>query len=347
MTDKLAKFTITENEPLNASFSLKEENIQVNFKVEENEPLQANFRLVENEPLQANFSVNNEPLKASFVVDITPTKISELENDVGYITVDEVPDGMTDEQKQRLSNLNVQYKEVIVPTQDLDLSTVFVDDCGSEYGFSYNAERNSIFPQNSGIDESYSYGKITFDVVVDTTIEVSFFQWAESYYDYGLISELDTSLDFGTEEEYTKWNGREYGEISDTIIYEVPAGSHFITFKYIKDISYGEGDDCFEITNIKINGFETRKLINYDTGEEINLKTDLSDYYTKNEVNKLIPRNLSSFNNDVGYITKSAIPTVPTKTSQLTNDSNFTTKTYVDGLVGNVESLLKNINSGS
>ena len=34
-------------------------------------------------------------------------------------------------------------------------------------------------------------------------------------------------------------------------------------------------------------------------------------------------------------------PVIPSKTSELTNDSNFATKSYVDGLVGNISSLLE------
>lgn len=49
---------------------------------------------------------------------------------------------------------------------------------------------------------------------------------------------------------------------------------------------------------------------------------DLTDYYTKQEVNSLIP----------------------TKTSDLTNDSNFITKSYVDGLVGDINTALDTIN---
>lgn len=37
---------------------------------------------------------------------------------------------------------------------------------------------------------------------------------------------------------------------------------------------------------------------------------------------------------------------IPTQTSQLINNSDFTTKSYVDGLVGNIETILNNINSG-
>ena len=36
-------------------------------------------------------------------------------------------------------------------------------------------------------------------------------------------------------------------------------------------------------------------------------------------------------------------PTIPTKTSDLTNDSDFTTKEYVDGIVGNINTLLSEV----
>lgn len=40
-------------------------------------------------------------------------------------------------------------------------------------------------------------------------------------------------------------------------------------------------------------------------------------------------------------------PTIPTQTSQLTNNSDFTTKAYVDGLVGNVEAILTTLTTGN
>ncbi len=44
------------------------------------------------------------------------------------------------------------------------------------------------------------------------------------------------------------------------------------------------------------------------------------------------------------YADLSGKPTIPAKTSDLTNDSDFTTKAYVDGLVGDINSVLDAIN---
>ncbi len=52
---------------------------------------------------------------------------------------------------------------------------------------------------------------------------------------------------------------------------------------------------------------------------------DLSNYYTKGEVDNLIPE-------------------VPTNISYFTNDSDYTTKSYVDGLIGDINDYLDLIN---
>lgn len=40
-------------------------------------------------------------------------------------------------------------------------------------------------------------------------------------------------------------------------------------------------------------------------------------------------------------------PTIPSKTSDLTNDSDYTTKTYVDNMIGNLETILETLDTGS
>ncbi len=60
---------------------------------------------------------------------------------------------------------------------------------------------------------------------------------------------------------------------------------------------------------------------NWELLGKIGVHIDLSNYYTKQEVNNLLPTNLSD----------------------LTNDSDFTTKTYVDGLVGDINTALDSI----
>lgn len=98
---------------------------------------------------------------------------------------------------------------------------------------------------------------------------------------------------------------------------------------------------------------------------EKQIEIDLDDYYTKQEVNSLIPTTLSQLGDDSthrlvtdsekntwnnksdfsgNYNDLTNKPTIPSKTSDLTNDSDYTTKTYVDGLVGNINTALDTIN---
>lgn len=67
---------------------------------------------------------------------------------------------------------------------------------------------------------------------------------------------------------------------------------------------------------------------------ETQLQTILQSYYTKTETNTLLNG-------------KANVSDIPTKTSDLTNDSDYTTKTYVDNIVGNIESILETLDIGN
>lgn len=97
---------------------------------------------------------------------------------------------------------------------------------------------------------------------------------------------------------------------------------------------------------------------------------DLSDYYTKtqadtllngkqntiNSSNKVDSSNVDDTLSNNKFVTpqekatwndKAETSDIPTKTSDLTNDSDFTTKTYVDGLIGEIDTALDTINGES
>ena len=129
-------------------------------------------------------------------------------------------------------------------------------------------------------------------------------------------------------------------------------------------------NDSGYLTSIP-DGYATEEYVqsaieSIDTPE---INTD--DYYTKEEVNNLIPATVSELTNDAGYITeqdisdksdighthslseitdyqepdlsgyalKSELPTVPTKTSELTNDSNFATTEEVEEVRASIPNI--------
>ena len=99
----------------------------------------------------------------------------------------------------------------------------------------------------------------------------------------------------------------------------------------------------------------------YELLGKIGIQVDLTDYYTKTETNNLLATKQPLINNDnklsaslVSGLSTVATsgsyndllnkPSIPSKTSDLTNDSDFTTKSYVDGLVGDINTALDTIN---
>lgn len=92
-----------------------------------------------------------------------------------------------------------------------------------------------------------------------------------------------------------------------------------------------ESEQWIEVTNDN-NYFEYVYINNkWEELGEIGVQVDLTDYYTKTETNTLLNG-------------KANTSDIPTKTSQLTNDSDFTTKSYVDGLVGDISNVIDAIN---
>lgn len=69
---------------------------------------------------------------------------------------------------------------------------------------------------------------------------------------------------------------------------------------------------------------------------------NLSDYYTKKEVDSKIPTKVSQLTNDKGYLTAhqdlssyAKKSELPKKVSELTNDSGYATESYVAGVIAN------------
>ena len=103
---------------------------------------------------------------------------------------------------------------------------------------------------NAGIDSSFSYGILKFDFLEETTVTLSCISYGESNFDYGIVSNLDSQLSINNSADSTNVLKSYKGLSSasaDTITLTVPSGSHFITFKYIKDTSTSSNGDYFKI----------------------------------------------------------------------------------------------------
>lgn len=121
----------------------------------------------------------------------------------------------------------------------------------NEYDFTKTSD-GYYTSQNAGVHNSYSYGGFKFNFTQSTTITIRCISYGEAEHDYGIVSNLDTSLDWDNNADTTGVKKAFSGENESSSSYvdltmTVPPGSHFITFKYIKDSSVHKNGDYFKI----------------------------------------------------------------------------------------------------
>lgn len=134
-------------------------------------------------------------------------------------------------------------------TKTFDLSTISNEKGTATYGFTRSG--GVLTPANKGVHDSYAYAKLTFDMPADGTLTLGVTQSSEKNYDFGLVSNLDSSLaQSASVDSSVKYNAKGL-DGSTTITYtNVTKGSHFITIKYKKDGSSSSGSDAFNITSL-------------------------------------------------------------------------------------------------
>ena len=111
----------------------------------------------------------------------------------------------------------------------------------------------------------------------------------------------------------------------------------------------GKGLSTNDFTNDfknKLNGIETGAQVNKIETIKVNGSTQT---ITNKSVDISVPTKTSDLSNDSNYITKDInnLTNYYTKTQIDTTLNSYATKTYVDNLIGDIETLLYNINRGS
>lgn len=145
--------------------------------------------------------------------------------------------------------------------------TVTKPDSGS-YTFALNSN-NYYESNNKGVQSSYALAKITFTAPRnDSIFALDCISYGENNYDYGLLSNLDTTLSSNnTVDNSSMLYYNFYGKASTNVVRitytGITAGEHFIYVKYRKDGSADSGYDSFQFKvverilkyqNVKIYG---------------------------------------------------------------------------------------------
>ena len=132
---------------------------------------------------------------------------------------------------------------------------------------SWNVESTGTYPfelntngyyesTNKGHDNSYSYATLNYSGFDELVLEC--INFAESNYDYGIISQPDVQLSESTKDDGATGSTKVFknfqGESStNPVQLTIPSdeGSHFITIKFRKDSSSAEGNDSLQFKVIE------------------------------------------------------------------------------------------------
>ena len=136
---------------------------------------------------------------------------------------------------------------------------------GASYGFNLNSSTGYYVSTNNGVSKSASVARINMDFESDCLVTITYINYAEADYDYGMFGKLDTAVatdgltaSSGGSSPSDSTSNYQLAKCSNstntqTISYEVPAGEHFIDVKYGKDDASDSGNDSLQwkITSVE------------------------------------------------------------------------------------------------
>ena len=135
--------------------------------------------------------------------------------------------------------------------------TVTTQKSGASYGFPLNSNTGYYTSNNNGKSNSAAVCTVNFSFETSCLVTISYINYAEATYDYGIFSQVDGSLST----TYTADSGAYHtcSASSDntsavqTLTYTIPAGNHTIDIKYRKDQATDSYNDNLQwkITSIE------------------------------------------------------------------------------------------------
>lgn len=136
------------------------------------------------------------------------------------------------------------YEHIPPASATWDVSTI----SGASYGFILSS--GYYVSQNKGVHNSYAICRLNFHVINGSvSIQLACINYAESSWDFGIISTVDNILSRSNTADSTNVLKTFKGSSSTSVQYvtfTVPEGDHFIEIKYRKDGSGHSGNDNFQ-----------------------------------------------------------------------------------------------------
>ena len=145
----------------------------------------------------------------------------------------------------------------------------------TSYGFALNSN-NYYESNNQGRASSCALARVSFHMPVSGTVTFSVINYAESTYDYGLLSNIDEQLttNASADTSHVYWSGQSHNSSRvQTITYQMSAGDHTIDVKYFKDNYTDSGNDSLQF-KVAITLDETPTYDTYWYYDLTNITTD-------------------------------------------------------------------------
>lgn len=129
---------------------------------------------------------------------------------------------------------------------------------GASYGFNLNSSTGYYVSTNNGVSKSASVARINMNFESDCLVTITYINYAEEDYDYGMFGKLDTAVatdgltaasggsspsDSTSNYQIAKCSN---SSSTQTVTYQVPMGEHFIDIKYGKDDASNSGNDSLQ-----------------------------------------------------------------------------------------------------
>ena len=142
-----------------------------------------------------------------------------------------------------------QTRSFIVDVNSLVASCSVEAINGVQYGFTLNAS-DYYESNNKGIDYSYALCKVNIIGDGASRMYVDCINYAESNYDYGILSTLDKTLtkDYNADATnvFKSFKGAQSASIQTVDYGVIPEGEHYIYIKFIKDSSQHHNNDTLQ-----------------------------------------------------------------------------------------------------
>ena len=201
---------------------------------------------MKNNSIPINISVTSSNLNIatiSNIVNNNNTKISFNINSLNIKDTVTITVSISQNNEIETTSFSISILETI-PIISYNVENV----SGADYSFALN--NNGYYESsNKGIDDSYAICKVNITSDGTHRLYLDCINYAESSWDYGILSKLDTTLSLSNTADtnyFKSFSGLSQSTVQTVDYGIIPEGEHFIYVKYLKDSSYNSNNDSLQ-----------------------------------------------------------------------------------------------------